>query len=78
MLVKSGSGAAGLPDSPGVPEDTTKNTILVPFNDEEAIINLIKTHGDFIGAIIVEPIMGNIGIIPPKDRLFEIFKKNYN
>ena len=36
VLVKSGSGAAGLPDSPGVPEETTKNTILVPFNDEDA------------------------------------------
>ena len=37
VLVKSGSGAVGLPDSPGVPEETTKNTVLVPFNDEEAI-----------------------------------------
>ena len=75
VLVKSGSGAAGLPDSPGVPEDTTKNTILVPFNDEEAIINLIKTHGDYIGAIIVEPIMGNIGIIPPKEDYLKFLRR---
>ena len=67
----------GLPDSPGVPEDTTKNTILLPFNDEEAIIDLIKTQGNYIGAIIVEPIMGNIGIIPPKVGYLE-FLKNYN
>ena len=41
VLVKSGSGAAGLPDSPGVPEDTTKNTVLIPFNDEDALIEVI-------------------------------------
>lgn len=66
VLVKSGSGAFGLPDSPGVPEDTTKNTVLVPFNDEKAVIDLIEKEGNDIAAIIVEPIMGNIGFIPPK------------
>ena len=66
VLVKSGSGAVGLPDSPGVPEDTTKNTILVGFNNKEAVADLIEREGDDIAAIIVEPIMGNIGFIPPK------------
>ena len=66
VLVKSGSGAVGLPDSPGVPEDTTKNTILVGFNNKEAVVDLIEREGDDIAAIIVEPIMGNIGFIPPK------------
>lgn len=66
VLVKSGSGAVGLPDSPGVPEDTTKNTVLIPFNDEEAVADLIEKEGNDIAAIIVEPIMGNIGFIPPK------------
>jgi glutamate-1-semialdehyde 2,1-aminomutase len=74
VLVKSGSGAAGLPDSPGVPEETTKNTILIPFNNEEAIVDLVKTEGDSIAAIIVEPIMGNIGIIPPKDKYLEFLR----
>ncbi len=74
VLVKSGSGAAGLPDSPGVPEETTKNTILIPFNDEEAIVDLIKTEGDSVAAIIVEPIMGNIGIIPPMDKYLELLR----
>ena len=74
VLVKSGSGAAGLPDSPGVPEETTKNTILIPFNDEEAIIDLIKSEGDSVAAIIVEPIMGNIGIIPPMDKYLELLR----
>ena len=66
VLVKSGSGAVGLPDSPGVPEDTTKNTVLIPFNDKEAVADLIKREGNDIAAIIVEPIMGNVGFIPPK------------
>lgn len=66
VLVKSGSGAVGLPDSPGVPGDTTKNTVLIPFNDEEAVVDLIKREGNDIAAIIVEPIMGNVGFIPPK------------
>ena len=74
VLVKSGSGAAGLPDSPGVPEETTKNTILIPFNDEDAIIDIIKAEGDSIAAIIVEPIMGNIGIIPPNDKYLEFLR----
>lgn len=74
VLVKSGSGAAGLPDSPGVPEETTKNTILIPFNNKDAIVDLIKAEGDSIAAIIVEPIMGNIGIIPPMDKYLEFLR----
>ena len=74
VLVKSGSGAAGLPDSPGVPEETTKNTILIPFNNEEAIVDIIKAEGDSIAAIIIEPIMGNIGIIPPMDKYLELLR----
>ncbi|MGB9979559.1 glutamate-1-semialdehyde 2,1-aminomutase [Methanobacterium sp.] len=66
VLVKSGSGAVGLPDSPGVPEDTTKNTVLVRFNDKKAVTDLIEREGNDIAAIIVEPIMGNVGFIPPK------------
>lgn len=75
VLVKSGSGAAGLPDSPGVPEETTKNTVLIPFNDEEAVTDLIKKDGDDIAAIIVEPIMGNIGFIPPKGDYLKFLRK---
>ncbi|WP_414468615.1 glutamate-1-semialdehyde 2,1-aminomutase [Methanobacterium sp. ACI-7] len=75
VLVKSGSGAVGLPDSPGVPEETTKNTILVPFNDEEALISLIGKEGNEIAAIIVEPIMGNIGCILPKEGYLQFLRK---
>jgi glutamate-1-semialdehyde 2,1-aminomutase len=75
VLVKSGSGAAGLPDSPGVPDETTKNTILIPFNNTEAIVDIIKTEGESIAAIIVEPIMGNIGIIPPMEKYLEFLRE---
>lgn len=75
VLVKSGSGAVGLPDSPGVPEETTKNTILIPFNDEEALIDIIDKEGSQIAAIIVEPVMGNIGCILPKEGYLKFLRK---
>ena len=66
VLVKGGSGAATLPDSPGIPEDTTKNTLSVPFNDEEALTELIEKEGENIACIIMEVVMGNVGCIAPK------------
>ena len=75
VLVKSGSGAVGLPDSPGVPDDTTRNTVLIPFNDEGALIDLVEKDGNEIAAIIVEPIMGNIGFIPPKDDYLKFLRE---
>ena len=78
VLVKSGSGAMGLPDSPGVPEDTTKNTILLPFNDSDALSNLIKKQKNEIAAIIVEPVMGNIGCIPPKEGYLKFLREITN
>ncbi len=75
VLVKSGSGAMGLPDSPGVPEETTKNTILIPFNDTEAVDDLFSRQKDEIAAIIVEPVMGNVGCIPPKSGYLEFLRQ---
>lgn len=75
VLVKSGSGAAGLPDSPGVPEETTRNTLLIPYNNEEAVTEIIEKNKDSIAAIIIEPIMGNVGFIPPKDGFLEFLRK---
>ncbi|RAP52724.1 MAG: glutamate-1-semialdehyde-2,1-aminomutase [Methanosphaera sp. rholeuAM130] len=75
VLVKSGSGAVGIPDCPGIPEDATKNTILVAFNDEEAIRKTIEENKDEIACIIVEPIMGNIGCIPPKDGYLKFLRE---
>jgi len=75
VLVKSGSGMAGKPDSPGVPEDATKNTILVPFNDEEAMTNIINNNKDEIACIIIEPIMGNIGCVPPREGYLKFLRE---
>ena len=74
-LVKGGSGAACKPDSAGIPEDTTKNTLSVPFNDEKAMIELIEKEGDNIACIIMEVVMGNIGCVEPKNGFLEFLRK---
>src|SRR5579862_6277556 len=67
LLVKAGSGVAtlGLPDSPGVPKGFSDTTLTVPFNDIEAVEAAFYAHRDRIAAIIVEPVCGNMGCIPP-------------
>lgn len=67
LLIKAGSGVAtlGLPDSPGVPEGTTAQTITVPYNDLEGVKVAFEKFGDDIAAIIVEPVSGNMGVVPP-------------
>ncbi|QHW37018.1 glutamate-1-semialdehyde 2,1-aminomutase [Staphylococcus ursi] len=67
LLIKAGSGVAtlGLPDSPGVPEGTAKNTITVPYNDLEAVKYAFEEFGEDIAAVIVEPVSGNMGVVPP-------------
>jgi glutamate-1-semialdehyde 2,1-aminomutase len=68
LLIKAGSGVAtlGLPDSPGVPESVAVNTITVPYNDLEAVRLVFEKYGEDIAAIIVEPIAGNMGVVPPQ------------
>ena len=75
VLVKGGSGAATSPDSEGIPEDTTKNTLSVPFNDEEALTSLIESEGENIACIIMEVVMGNVGCIEPKPGFLEFIRK---
>jgi len=67
LLVKAGSGVAtlGLPDSPGVPASLAQHTLTVPFNDVPAIDEVFKQHAD-IAAVIVEPVVGNMGCVPPQ------------
>ncbi len=69
LLAKAGSGVAtfGLSDSEGVPEDIARNTLTVPFNNAEEVKSTIEANSDEIACIILEPIMGNMGIIPPND-----------
>lgn len=68
LLIKAGSGVAtlGLPDSPGVPKTIAQNTITVPYNDLESVRYAFETYGDDIAAVIVEPVSGNMGVVPPK------------
>ncbi|HLQ95992.1 MAG TPA: glutamate-1-semialdehyde 2,1-aminomutase [Pseudogracilibacillus sp.] len=67
LLIKAGSGVAtlGLPDSPGVPEGIASNTITVPYNDTESVRYVFEQYGDNIAAAIVEPVSGNMGVVPP-------------
>ena len=67
LLVQAGSGVAtlGLPDSPGVPADTVKDTLVADFNNLESVETLFKKYPEQIAAIIVEPVAGNMGVVPP-------------
>lgn len=67
LLVKAGSGLAtlGIPDSPGVPEAVASLTITAPYNDIKATQRAVETHAKDLAAIIVEPIAGNMGVVPP-------------
>lgn len=68
LLVKAGSGVAtlGLPDSPGVPAALAQSTITVAFNDADALAAIFHEHQD-IAAVIIEPVVGNMGCVPPRD-----------
>mgnify|MGYP002553850073 FL=1 len=82
LLIKAGSGVAtlGLPDSPGVPEGIARNTITVPYNDLESVKYAFEQFGEDIAGVIVEPVAGNMGVVPPLpgflEGLREITEKN--
>lgn len=68
LLVQAGSGVAtlGLPDSPGVPASVTASTLTAPFNDLAAVAALLKQNPEQIALIVVEPVAGNMGFVPPQ------------
>ena len=76
LLVKAGSGVAtlGLPDSPGVPAALAQNTLTVPFNNAKALAEVFAEHDD-IAAVIIEPVVGNMGCVPPRDGYLEAVRK---
>jgi glutamate-1-semialdehyde 2,1-aminomutase len=73
LLIKAGSGVAtlGLPDSPGVPEGVAKNTITVPYNDLNSVKFAFEQFGEDIAGVIVEPVAGNMGVVPPQPGFLE-------
>ena len=77
LLVKAGSGVLtlGIPGTPGVTEGTAKDTILLPYNDLEAVEKVIREQHEEIAAVILEPIAGNMGVIPPKPGFLEGLRK---
>jgi glutamate-1-semialdehyde 2,1-aminomutase len=67
LLAKAGSGLAtlGIPNSPGVPADFAKHTLTAPYNDIQAVRQIVNGHRDKLACIILEPIAGNMGVVPP-------------
>ena len=82
LLVAAGSGVAtlGIPGSPGVPEGTVADTLVVPFNDVAAVEAVVSAHGRDLAAVIVEPVCGNMGTVAPRpgylEALREITRRN--
>jgi glutamate-1-semialdehyde 2,1-aminomutase len=76
LLVAAGSGVAtlGIPDSPGVPRDVAQNTLSLPFNDIEAVQRVLDEQGDRVACVIIEPVAGNMGLVPPADGFLEALR----
>ena len=77
LLVKAGSGVAtlGLPDSPGVPAELANLTLTCPFNDLKSVQEAFAAHGRNIAAVILEPVAGNMGCVPPQPGFLEGLRK---
>ena len=77
LLVAAGSGVAtlGIPGSPGVPEAVAQHTISLPYNDKGAIEKVMDEKGDKIACVIVEPVAGNMGMVPPANGFLETLRE---
>lgn len=77
VLVKAGSGATtfGAPDSLGVPEETTRNTIVIPYNDVDRFEKVVREERENLAAVIVEPAVGNMGVVLPEEGFLESLRE---
>jgi glutamate-1-semialdehyde 2,1-aminomutase len=77
LLVKAGSGVAtlGIPGSPGIPPRLAELTMSLPFNDISAVRDAVRSFGDKLACIIVEPVAGNMGVVPPKPGFLEALRE---
>ncbi len=77
VLVKAGSGATthGVPTSAGVPEETTRNTLLARFNDFQGVEEVFRRHGEELACVILEPVMGNAGCILPEEGFLKFLRE---
>lgn len=77
FLIAAGSGATsfGVPDSPGVTANTAKDTLIAKYNDIESVKNLFVSNSGNIAAVIIEPIAGNMGVIPPEHGFLQALRK---
>ncbi|MCK5203759.1 MAG: glutamate-1-semialdehyde 2,1-aminomutase, partial [Desulfobacterales bacterium] len=77
LLVAAGSGVAtlGIPGSPGVPEATARHTLSLPYNDMQCLKKVMEKQGDSVACIIVEPIAGNMGLVPPEKDFLEMLRE---
>ena len=76
LLASAGSGLAtlGIPSSPGVPSGVTADTIVVPYNDVDAVAAAVERYGEGLAAILVEPVAGNMGCVPPVPGFLEALR----
>jgi glutamate-1-semialdehyde 2,1-aminomutase len=77
LLASAGSGLAtlGLPSSPGVPTAVTSDTVVCKFNDVDAVASTVAEHGEGLAAIIVEPVAGNMGVVPSEPGFLEALRR---
>jgi glutamate-1-semialdehyde 2,1-aminomutase len=76
LLVAAGSGVAtlGIPGSPGIPESVVRHTISLPYNDTDCFKKIMERQGELVAGIIVEPVAGNMGLVPPAQGFLEALR----